>query len=141
MERGETLDRFSRAHLASPAELAVYLALDRTIEGSLSAQQISERTGLSIGDVDEVAASFVAAGIFQATSSLGRSAYTRRRAADYLEPGSAGSTTDVDPVCGMRLPGGSAFVEQDADGNQVHFCSARCRAAFIAFPGLFRRAR
>lgn len=139
MERSETLERFSRAHLASPAELAVYMTLDRTAGEPLSAQQISERTGLAISDVEKIAASFVEVGIFERGSSVGKPVYTRRRAADYLDPGPAGAAMERDPVCGMRLPDGSSFFERDADGTEIHFCSARCRAAFIAFPSLFRR--
>jgi len=153
MERSETLGRFSRAHLASPAELEVYMALERTAQGSLSAEQIAERTGLPIGEVDRVVAAFVAAGIFRAKSFLGTPVYHRRPDADYLyvaarveaaaggveAEAAAKVDVEVDPVCGMRLPEGSTFTERDVDGHEVHFCSARCRAAFIAFPGLYRR--
>ena len=49
-------------------------------------------------------------------------------------------STEIDPVCGMLPHPATSYVERDGDGIERRFCSARCRAAFIAFPGMFGAA-
>ena len=63
--------------------------------------------------------------------------YRRRADVDYVAADPDSSPVDTDPVCGMLAATETPYVERDPDGIEHRFCSARCRAAFIAFPGLF----
>ena len=81
--------------------------------------------------------SFSAAGILHEIWLGATPVYRRRPETDYLAEDPETAPTDIDAVCGMLAPADSPHREPDADGIERRFCSARCRAAFIAFPGLF----
>ncbi len=45
--------------------------------------------------------------------------------------------TIKDPVCGMTVDPGKATPQADHDGRTYYFCSAGCRAKFLAEPGKY----
>ena len=139
MDRYDVLSRFARTHRSTRAELAVYLALDHHRPGFMSLDDIAQATSLSPEEVEEVLKSFGSAGILQEAWLSGEPLYRRHAEVDYLAADPDSSSAHTDPVCGMRAPAYTPLVERDEHGNEHRFCSARCRAAFIAFPGLFSR--
>jgi len=54
--------------------------------------------------------------------------------AEHMEK-AAGSEKAVDPVCGMSVDPATPQHHAEHDGKTYHFCSAGCRAKFIADPG------
>ena len=46
----------------------------------------------------------------------------------------SGPATAIDPVCGMTVVAVEATLHADYAGERVYFCSAGCRAAFLADP-------
>jgi len=55
-------------------------------------------------------------------------------------PGSAPAAVPasaIDPVCGMSVAAVAATLHTSHGGSTVYFCSAGCRKAFLADPGLF----
>lgn len=138
MDQLDMLDRFGRAHLSTEVELAVYLTLDHRRHGFLSAEEVARNTGFPLTDVDPVLRSFSAAGILHEIWLSSTPVYRRHPEIDYLpDDDPDADPAAIDPVCGMLAGDNSPFTERDADGTERRFCSARCRAAFIAFPGLF----
>jgi hypothetical protein len=139
VDKSDVLQRFARTHLSSAAELAVYVTLDHRRPRFLSADAVAALTAMPRDDIEPVLRSFASAGILR-EARLGATAMYRRRAeTDYLAEDPDVSAADVDPVCGMLAPSGALYLERDADGAQRRFCSALCRAAFVAFPCLFGR--
>lgn len=53
-----------------------------------------------------------------------------------IDEGPRSAERDLDPVCRMRLPPGSAWWLEH-DGKTIRFCSAKCRDAFAAAPESF----
>ncbi|MCC6665285.1 MAG: YHS domain-containing protein [Polyangiaceae bacterium] len=53
-----------------------------------------------------------------------------------LDDGPRSAERDLDPVCRMHLPPGSAWWLEH-DGRTIRFCSAKCRDAFAAAPESF----
>ena len=137
MDELEVLDRFARTHLSTEAELAVYLTLDHRRPGFLSADEIAQIAGYPLAEIEPVVRSFSAAGILHEIWLGATPVYRRRPETDYLAEDPETAPSDIDAVCGMLAPADSPHREPDADGIERRFCSARCRAAFIAFPGLF----
>lgn len=137
MYKRDVIDRFARTHLATEAELGVYLTLDHHRHGFLSADEIAAITAIPRDEIEPVLRAFAAAGILHEVWLEDSPVYRRRAEIDYLAEGPEVRRSEVDPVCGMLPPAGSPHVERDADGTERRFCSALCRAAFIAFPGLF----
>ena len=136
MDKRDVLDRFARTHLSTEAELAVYLALDHR-RPFLSANEVAAITAIPMDEVEPVLRSFAAAGILHEVWLDDSPVYRRRAEIDYLAEDPDVLPSEIDPVCGMLPPADAPYVERDADGIERRFCSARCRAAFIAFPGLF----
>ena len=50
-------------------------------------------------------------------------------------------TPILDPVCGMRVDPSKAQHHADHDGRDYHFCSAGCRAKFVAEPARYLDAK
>lgn len=66
---------------------------------------------------------------------------SRRRPAEPSAKSSAGPATAIDPVCGMTVAAVEATLHADhAGGERVYFCSAGCRAAFLADPERYAAA-
>ncbi|PZU11513.1 heavy metal translocating P-type ATPase [Sphingomonas sp.] len=51
--------------------------------------------------------------------------------------GAVAAGMETDPVCGMRVDPAATAHHVEHDGTIYHFCSAGCRAKFIADPGKF----
>ena len=51
--------------------------------------------------------------------------------------GDAGSMALIDPVCGMKVDGGQTSHHAESGGTTYNFCSAGCRAKFIADPNRY----
>ena len=49
-------------------------------------------------------------------------------------PGDDAATSAIDPVCGMRVDPHTATLKAEHGGRTYYFCSAGCRAKFIADP-------
>lgn len=137
MARHDIIERFGRTHLSTPAELATYQTLHHRRHGFISADEIARDTGLPVDQVEPVLRSFTEVGILHEVWLGLMPAYRRRPEIDYLPEDGESEPTDVDPVCGMLVPDDSPHEERDPDGPRTRFCSSRCRAAYIAFPGLF----
>ena len=56
------------------------------------------------------------------------------------EPPTAGSTTAIDPVCGMTVNPATAL-KADLAGSSYYFCSAGCQTKFKAAPDQFLHAK
>ncbi|AYJ84752.1 cadmium-translocating P-type ATPase (plasmid) [Sphingomonas paeninsulae] len=56
------------------------------------------------------------------------------------KPGGDASATIKDPVCGMMVKPTKTTHHADHDGHSYHFCSAGCRAKFIAAPDSYLSA-
>lgn len=140
MDKRDVLDRFARTHLSTKAELGVYLTLDHHRPGFLSADEITAITAIPRDEIEPVLRSFTAAGILHEVWLDDSPVYRRLAEIDYLAEDPDVPPSEVDPVCGMLPPADAPHVERNADGIERRFCSARCRAAFIAFPGLFGSA-
>lgn len=136
IDKRDVIDRFARTHLSTEAELAVYLALDHH-RPFLSANEVAAITGIPMGEIEPVLRSFAAAGILNEVWLDDSAVYRRRAEIDYLAEDPDVLPSEIDPVCGMLPSADAPYVERDSDGSERRFCSARCRAAFIAFPGLF----
>lgn len=140
MKRYDLGSRFSRVHLSTRAERAVYLVLvcDRT--KAWSADEIARLKGLEEADTERALAGFASAGIIEVEE--GEPARFRWSAdMDCLFGECEGEAERIDPVCGMRVAADSPYLVQDAHGASVWFCSALCRATFVAFPNTFASAR
>lgn len=137
MDNRDVLDRFARTHLSTKAELGVYLTLDHHRPGFLSAKEIATVTAIPQDEIEPVLRSFAAAGILHEVWLYDSPVYRRRAEIDYLAEDPDVLSSEVDPVCGMLPAADASYIERGADGSERRFCSARCRAAFIAFPGLF----
>ena len=138
----DALARFARVHLSTPAERAVYFVLAGSPAVSWSAQELSERTGVSEETVSGVLERFAAAGIIGAAVEAGGPCRYRWRVdKEYLYESTTGSTGWIDPVCGMEVMADSPLIARAIDGSLVRFCSPLCRAAFRAFPGSFAPSR
>jgi YHS domain-containing protein len=140
MDHRDVLDRFARTHLSSEAELRVYLTLDHRRHGFLSTDEVAAITGTPRDDIAPVLRSFAAAGILHEVWLDDSPVYRRRAEVDYLAEDPDVRPSEIDPVCGMLPPTETRHIERDSDGIERRFCSARCRAAFVAFPGMFGRA-
>ncbi|QNP41735.1 heavy metal translocating P-type ATPase [Lysobacter solisilvae (ex Woo and Kim 2020)] len=56
-------------------------------------------------------------------------------------PPAATATTTTDPVCGMQVDPATTPHHARHDGDDYHFCSARCREKFIAAPAHYLQSK
>jgi Cu+-exporting ATPase len=56
------------------------------------------------------------------------------------EEATLGTTSTVDPVCGMTVAPETAAASREVDGTRYYFCSAHCAASFDADPQRYIRA-
>jgi Cu+-exporting ATPase len=58
-----------------------------------------------------------------------------------IGPVVADADASTDPVCGMKIDPARSKHKADHDGRSWHFCSAGCRAKFVADPGKYLTPR
>lgn len=127
----ESLSRFARAHLRTPAQHAVYRTLATDPDACWSAAEIAAHTGLDQHDIDQTLRSFTAAGIVrEVTSPAGGRCYRWRTQLRYLLDGTTPTDEFLDPVCGMPVDADTPHTGRDSTGALVRFCSLYCRAAY-----------
>src|ERR1700687_4124081 len=57
------------------------------------------------------------------------------------EGGANAAATTIDPVCGMRVDPATTAHHAEHAGHAYHFCSAGCRAKFVAHPDRYLNPR
>ena len=137
MRRYDVYSRFSRRHLDTREERAVYLTLVGQEAESWSAGELSERNHLDPDDTELVLEGFEAAGVVEAIEAPEGRRYRWRSDMNYLFGEGGGSPEWVDPVCGMPVLADSPYVAEDPYRRPRRFCSSLCRGAFLASPSSF----
>lgn len=125
--------RFARRHLVTLEERAVYLTLVTERADPWSALEIAERYHLDPDEIERVLETFDAAGITETVDIPEARRHRWRLDMNYLF-GEVGDTQgQIDPVCGMPVPGNGPYVAEDVHHRTRRFCSSLCLAAFLAF--------
>lgn len=109
------VDDAARARVHCPAGLALGARTPGEIALSILAQLIAER----------------------AAAAPAQSGQQDQPAPSAAPPAAAGA---VDPVCGMNVTVTESTLQAERDGTIVYFCSAGCRAAFLADPDRYAAA-
>lgn len=125
----ESLARFARTHLRTPAQRAVYRTVGARPDAWWSATEIADHTGTSVLEVDQVLRGFAAAGILHDRAGPAGRRYSWHRDLRYVFDGTSPTGELIDPICGMPVAADSPHVGHATDGAALRFCSQGCLAA------------
>lgn len=124
----QTLLRFARAHLTSPAHRAVYAVLSGAADDWWRPADVAAASRLGVHEIDVALRQLAAAGVVEARTPGDDPRYRWCLDLRSLAGPLRDDEIDIDPICGMPVPVTSPFVTEDASG--VHrFCSLRCMTA------------
>ena len=125
----DSLLRFARSHLRTPAQLAVYRTVGTRPDAWWSATEIADHTGTDVTEVDQALRGFAAAGILHDHVGAAGRRYSWHRDLRYVFDGTSPTGELIDPICGMPVAADSPHVGHDTGGAALRFCSQVCLTA------------
>ncbi len=136
MRDTSSFEAFSRIHLATAAERAVYRRFASDPRACWSDAEIAFASRQDISEVRRALERFADAGIVEV---VGEGCYLWRPGLRYVLERVEPKTESQDPVCGMPVVVDALNRAEDVFGRTERFCSERCLAAFLVWPVVFTR--